>query len=107
VAVAFASEGADVVISYLNEHDDAKTTKKEIEKLGRKCYLVPGDISKEKQSEKIVKMAIDKFGKIDILVNNAAVQYAQKSITDISAKQLEETFRTNVFSQFYLVKAAL
>lgn len=107
VAVAFAAEGADVVISYLNEHDDAKKTKKEVEKLERKCYLVSGDISKEKQSDKIVNTAINKFGKIDILVNNAAVQYPQKSIADISARQLEETFRTNIFSQFYLVKAAL
>lgn len=107
VAVAFAKEGADIVISYLNEHDDAKTTKKEVEKLGKKCYLVSGDISKEKQSDKIVATAIAKFGRIDIVVNNAAVQYPQESIAEVSAKQLEETFRTNVFSQFYLVKAAL
>lgn len=107
VAVAFAKEGADMVISYLNEHDDAKTTKKEVEKLGKKCYLVSGDISKEKLSNKIVATAISKFGRIDIVVNNAAVQYPQESIADVSAKQLEETFRTNVFSQFYLVKAAL
>lgn len=107
VAVAFANEGADVVISYLNEKDDAKKTKKEVEKLNRKCYLIAGDIKKEIQSKKIVDLAIDKFGKIDIVINNAAVQYPQKSIADISAKQLEETFQTNVFSQFYLVKAAL
>jgi NAD(P)-dependent dehydrogenase (short-subunit alcohol dehydrogenase family) len=107
VVVAFAKEGADIVISYLNEHDDAKTTKKEVEKLGKKCYLVSGDISKEKQSDKIVATAIAKFGRIDIVVNNAAVQYPQESIAEVSAKQLEETFRTNVFSQFYLVKAAL
>ncbi len=107
VAVAFAKEGADIVISYLNEHDDAKTTKKEVEKLGKRCYLVSGDIGKEKQSEKIVNTAISKFGKIDIVVNNAAVQFPQKSISDITAKQLEDTFRTNIFSQFYLVKAAL
>lgn len=107
ISVAFAKEGADVVISYLNEHDDAKTTRKEVEKFGRKCYLVSGDISKEKQSDKIVDTAIAKFGRIDIVVNNAAVQYPQDSIAEISSKQLEETFKTNVFSQFYLVKAAL
>lgn len=107
VAVAFAKEGADVVISYLNEHDDAKTTRKEVEKLGKKCYLVSGDISKEKQSDKIVNTAIEKFGRIDVVVNNAAVQYPQDSIAAISSKQLEKTFKTNVFSQFYLVKAAL
>lgn len=107
VAVAFANEGADVVVSYLDEHDDAKTTQKEVEKLGRKCFLVSGDISKEKQSDKIVNTAIEKLGKIDIVVNNAAVQYPQDSIADISAKQLETTFQVNVFSQFYLVKAAL
>lgn len=107
VAIAFAKEGADVVVSYLDEHNDAKKTKREIEKLGRKCQLISGDISKEKHCQKIIKLAIEKYGSINILVNNAGVQYPQKSITNITAKQLEKTFRTNVFSQFYLVQYAL
>lgn len=107
VAIYFAKEGADVVISYLNEHNDANETKNEIEQEGRKCVLIPGDIGDEQFCKGIVKQTIDTFGKVDIVVNNAAEQHPQKSLASISSAQLEKTFRTNVFSFFYLTKAAL
>ncbi|QOR67523.1 glucose 1-dehydrogenase [Cytobacillus suaedae] len=106
-AIYFAKEGADVVISYLNEHNDANETKTEIEQEGRKCVLIPGDIGDEQFCKDVVKQTIDIFGKIDIVVNNAAEQHPQKSLANISSAQLEKTFRTNVFSFFYLTKAAL
>jgi NAD(P)-dependent dehydrogenase (short-subunit alcohol dehydrogenase family) len=107
VAVAYAKEGAKVVISFLNEFEDAELTKKEVEEYQSECLLIAGDISEEKHCQLIIDKTIEKFGKIDILVNNAAVQYPQDSIEDISSSQLEQTFRTNIFSQFYIVKAAL
>lgn len=107
VAVAFAKEGANVVISYLEESKDAKKTKKEVEDLGAKCVLVKGDISREENCKKLVEYTIKTLGRLDVLVNNAAMQFPQKSITDITDKQLKKTFATNIFSQFYTVKAAL
>lgn len=107
VAVYFAKEGADIVVSYLNEHKDAEDTKKLIEAEGQKCKLIPGDIGDETFCIKLVKTVIDEFGSIDILVNNAAEQHPQKSILDITSEQLEKTFRTNIFSIFYLTKAVL
>lgn len=107
VALAFAQEGADVLISYLNEHEDAAITQAALEQLGRKCVAIAGDISDEKHCEKLVSQVIKEFGQLDILVNNAAVQYPQDDLEKITASQLEKTFRTNVFSHFYLSKAAL
>ncbi len=107
VAIAFAEEGANVVISYLNEHSDAKDTQKLIEEKGQSCVLIAGDIGSEKFCKSIIKKTVATFGKIDILVNNAAEQHPQKSIEDISEKQLEKTFRTNIFSFFFMTKAAL
>ena len=107
VAYLFAKEGADVVIAYLCEHEDANETKKNIECLGRKCLLVPGDLKEEEMSDVVVKKAIECFGKIDILVNNHAVQYVQRSILDITAEQLDNTFRTNIYAYFFMTKAAL
>lgn len=107
VAVAYAKEGADVTIVYLNEHDDANVTKREVEQEGRKCLLIAGDIGEEAFSQQIVKMTMSELGKLDIVVNNAAEQHPQQNITDITAKQLEATFRTNIFAMFYLTKAAL
>lgn len=106
-AIAFANEGADISIIYFNEHKDAEDTKSIIEQKGRKCILIPGDIGDENFCRSAVEKTIDTFGKIDILVNNAAVQYAQNSIEDITSEQLEKTFRVNIFSMFYLVKASL
>ena len=107
VALLFAKEGADIVISYFNENQDANFIKEKIEDLGRSCILIPGDLRKEDTSTKIVNTTIDCFGKIDILINNCGVQFPQNSILDISASQLKDTFETNVFSFFYLTKAVL
>ncbi|WP_442604544.1 SDR family oxidoreductase [Paenibacillus sp. KN14-4R] len=107
VSVYFAREGADVVIVYLNEKDDAEETRKMVEAEGRKCLLIAGDIGEEAFCQQVVKQAIDTFGKLDVLVNNAAEQHIQKKLTDITQEQLERTFRTNIFSMFYLTKAAL
>ncbi|MNI21928.1 General stress protein 39 [compost metagenome] len=107
VAVAYAKEGADVAIVYLNEHGDAEKTKAEVEQEGRKCLLIAGDIGEESFSQQIVKGTMSELGRLDILVNNAAEQHPQQNFADITAKQLEKTFRTNIFSMFYLTKAAL
>ena len=107
VSILFAKEGANIVISYLNEHEDANYTKKIIESYGRKCVLIPGDLRDEKLSSYITDVAINTFGKIDILINNCGVQFPQNSILDISSKQLKDTFETNIFTFFYLTKAVL
>jgi NAD(P)-dependent dehydrogenase (short-subunit alcohol dehydrogenase family) len=107
VAIAFAKEGADVSIVYLNEHRDAKDTKRMVEEHGRKCILIPGDISDEGFCKDAVKQTAKELKRLDILVNNAAVQFPKDSIEEITAKQLEKTFRVNIFSMFYLTKAAL
>lgn len=107
VAVAFAEEGANVVIAYLDEHEDAKKTAEEIKERGGNALLISGDISKENFCQKVIQKTIDKFGRIDILVNNAAVQYETESPTDITKEQLLKTFGTNVFSAFYLSIAAI
>lgn len=107
VAVAFAKEGAKVVISYLNEEEDAKETKKSIESYGSEALILAGDISSEEVCNRLIKSTIDTFGKLDILINNAAVQYPQTKIEDITLEQLEKTFKTNVFSMFHLTKAAM
>lgn len=107
VAYAFAKEGADIAISYLNEHIDAEETKSEVEQLGRRCILIPGDLKNEPMSKYIVEKVLKQFGYINILINNQAVQFVQKGIENISTEQLEFTFRTNVFPMFYLTKAVL
>lgn len=107
VAVLFAKEGADVVISYLNEHSDAEETKRQVEQEGRKCILIPGDIGDEKFCKDLIKQTVEGLGKLDILINNAAEQHPQAKIEDITSEQLERTFRTNIFAMFYLTKAAM
>jgi NAD(P)-dependent dehydrogenase (short-subunit alcohol dehydrogenase family) len=107
VAIYFAKEGADVAIVYLDEHQDAEETKQLIEAVGRRCLLYAGDIGSEEFCKSVVNKTVDDFGRLDILVNNAAEQHPQKSILDISAEQLEKTFRTNIFSFFYMTKFAL
>ncbi|MFB7640311.1 SDR family oxidoreductase [Peribacillus butanolivorans] len=107
VAIYYAKEGANVAIAYLDEHQDAKTTKELVEKEGQKCLLISGDIGDEAFCQDVVKKTVDEFGGLDILVNNAGEQHVQTSILDISAEQLEKTFRTNIFSMFHLTKAAL
>jgi NAD(P)-dependent dehydrogenase (short-subunit alcohol dehydrogenase family) len=107
VAIAFAKEGADVAIVYLNEHDDAKETKHLVEAQGRRAVTISGDIGDESFCQQAVQQTVDEFGKLDILINNAAEQHPQKSIEDINKEQLERTFRTNIFSMFFLIKAAM
>lgn len=107
IAVAFAKEGADVAIVYLDEHTDAKETKEAVEQKGKRCLTIAGDIGNESFCQQVIKQTIDKFGKLDILVNNAAEQHVQNSLDQISSEQMERTFRTNFFSIFYLTRAAL
>ena len=107
ISLLFAKEGADIVICYFNEHEDANYTKRLVENCGRKCLLIPGDLRDPDLSTYITKVTISKFGKIDVLINNCGVQFPQNSILDISNKQLKDTFETNVFSFFYLTKAVL
>ncbi len=106
-AIAFAKEGANVVIAYLDEHEDAQETQRYIEAEGRECVILAGDIGDAGFCGKIVDTAISSFGRLDILVNNAAQQYPQQSIEDITEEQLLKTFRINIFSMFFTVKAAL
>jgi len=107
VALAFAREGADVLISYLDEHDDAKETEALVTAAGRRAILLPGDISQEAHCREIVETAAREFGKIDVLVSNAAFQATHASIEEVSAEEWDHTFRTNVYAYFFLVKAAL
>lgn len=107
ISIAFAKEGADVVIIYLNEHADAGETKQIVEQKGRRCLTIAGDIGNEAFCKQIVEQTVQQFGKLDILVNNAAEQHVQNSLENITSEQMEKTFRTNFFSIFYLTKAAL
>jgi NAD(P)-dependent dehydrogenase (short-subunit alcohol dehydrogenase family) len=107
VAIAFAKEGAHVLISYLNEHKDAEETRRLVEAEGARCEIVPGDIGSPEHCKDVVRRALAAFRHIDIIVNNAAEQHPQDSIDKISPHQLERTFRTNIFSFFFLVQAAL
>ena len=107
VAVLFAREGADVTVAYLDEHDDAAETKRCIEAEGRRCVLVAGDIKKPRFAEKVVARTIEAFGRLDVLVNNAAFQEHAASLEDISDERIDETFRTNIFGYFRMARAAL
>ncbi|AKG03333.1 NAD(P)-dependent oxidoreductase [Salimicrobium jeotgali] len=107
VAIGYAKEGADVAISYLEEHQDAEDTAKLIEAEGQKALLLPGDVGDETHCKNIVEKTLSEFGKLDVLVNNAAEQHPTDDLLNISAEQLEQTFRTNIFSMFHLTKAAI
>jgi NAD(P)-dependent dehydrogenase (short-subunit alcohol dehydrogenase family) len=107
VAIAFAKEGADVAIVYLDEHDDAQFTKRYIEDLGQRCIVIAGDVGDPQFCADAVSLTVEEFGKLDVLVNNAAEQHPQDSIEEISPDQLERTFRTNVFSYFHMTRQAL
>lgn len=106
-SIAFAKEGAHVVIAYLNEHNDAEETRQQIQNCGRECIALAGDVGDPAFCEQLVRTTLSSFGRLDVLVNNAAEQHPQQNIADISTDQLERTFRTNIFSMFYMVKAAL
>ncbi len=107
VAVAFAKEGADVAFLYLNEHEDANETKRLVQERGARCFAVAGDVGDEAFCRETVEAVVRELGKLNILVNNSAEQHPQQSLEDITAEQLERTFRTNIFGQFFLTKAAL
>lgn len=107
VAIAYAMEGADVAIQYLDEHDDAKKTKQLIELAGRKCLLIAGDLREISFCQSIVKKTVKKFGKLDIVVNNAAEQFPHNEILDIETDQFIDTFRVNVFPLFHIIRSAI
>ena len=107
VAIGFAKEGAHVAITYLDEHQDAKETLDLLERTGRLGIAIPGDIGNPDFSREAVRQAVHAFGRIDILVNNAAEQHLCERLEDLPDEQLERTFRTNIFSQFYLTRAVL
>jgi NAD(P)-dependent dehydrogenase (short-subunit alcohol dehydrogenase family) len=107
VAIAFAKEGADIAIVYLEEDKDANETKRQVEEEGRACILIRGDVGDADFCRKAVDQTVKEFDKLDILINNAAEQHPQESIEKITEKQLERTFRTNIFSCFFMVKAAM
>jgi NAD(P)-dependent dehydrogenase (short-subunit alcohol dehydrogenase family) len=107
VAIAFAREGADVLISYLNEHEDAKDTAKYVEEAGRRCVLVPGDVSDRAHCKTIVPKAVEAFGKIDILVNNAAFQMSHESLEEVSDEEWDYTLAVNLSAMFSLCRDAI
>lgn len=107
IAIAFAKEGARLAISYLNEDVDAKDTKKIVEAGGAQCITLKGDIGEPALCEELVNQVVGEYGTLDVLVNNAAEQHPQDNVEEITPEQLERTFRTNIFSMFYLTQAAL
>ncbi|HET8838229.1 MAG TPA: SDR family oxidoreductase [Flavobacteriaceae bacterium] len=107
VAVHFAREGADIAIVYLKEDEDAAKTKELVEKEGQKCLVIEGDLKEEKFCKSCVKKCVDHFNGLNIVVNNAAVQFPKNSIENISSEQLQKTFETNIYPYFYIVKEAL
>ncbi|MFC9970404.1 SDR family oxidoreductase [Spirillospora sp. NPDC127200] len=107
VAIAFAREGADVLISYLDEHEDAAETRRWVEEAGRKCVLVPGDVADPAHCRTIVDKAVEEFGRVDVLVNNAAFQMTHESIEDIPDQEWDRTLAINISAFFHLAKAAV
>jgi NAD(P)-dependent dehydrogenase (short-subunit alcohol dehydrogenase family) len=107
VAIAYAREGADVVISYLNEHEDAEDTKLWVEKAGRKCVLIPGDIAEPAHCRQIIATTVEEFGRVDVLVNNAAFQMSRETLEEIPDDEWDHTLAVNLSAFFHLTKAAV
>jgi len=107
VAVLYAREGADVAIVYLNAHEDAEETRRYVEKEGRECLLIPGDVKDSKFCRAAVEKTVTQFDRLDILVNNAAFQLHAQALEDVTDERLEETFKTNIFGYFYMARAAI
>jgi NAD(P)-dependent dehydrogenase (short-subunit alcohol dehydrogenase family) len=106
-AVMLAKEGADIAVVYLNEHEDAKDTQRAIESAGRRCLLIAGDVGDENFCQSAIRQTVEHFGRLDVLINNAAEQHEQEDPAKISGEQLRRTFATNIFSMFYCMTAAL
>jgi hypothetical protein len=107
IAIAFAREGADIVVSYLEEHEDARETAHWVREAGRRCLMIPGDVGRVEHCREIVKKTIDEFDRLDILVNNAAFQMSHENVDELTEEEWVHTFNVNMHAQFFLAKAAL
>jgi NAD(P)-dependent dehydrogenase (short-subunit alcohol dehydrogenase family) len=107
IAIAYAREGADIVVSYLDEHDDATETARWVREAGRRCLMIPGDVGRVQHCREIVKKTIDEFDRLDILVNNAAFQMSHETLDELTEEEWVHTFNVNMHAQFFLTKAAL